>query len=157
MKKISALLFLSLLLCSCGSSETKYSVGDTWVIQLLDNYSVECNFKEIVDNKLFITIKNVNMDDSYGFAIMSYGHYYKGEYNYVTDVFANNEEMELKVIEFLPMSFYVINPFEETNEIELWFDKDIDVFKKINLRRVEFYLRTGLVDNLGIDLELFTY
>ena len=43
---------MTLFLCSCGSKTIKYSHSDTWVIQLSDEFSLECHFDEI--NRIII-------------------------------------------------------------------------------------------------------
>lgn len=144
---------MNLFLCSCGSKTIKHSPGDTWVIQLSDEFSLECRFDEINSKQLILTLSKVNKDDLYNFAIKSN---ISNDNIYISDLYVNNEQVEMKTTGIIPTSYYEINPFNETNKIIIQFNREIDVFRKIDIKTDNTFWGSEDKDFLGIRIFLYT-
>lgn len=109
---------------------TKYSPGDTWNIELNDDYSVECHFVEITSEHLIFTIKKENPNDTYNFAIRDD---IPSDYIYVNDI-----KISPTTIGVIPMTSYYVEEFSEINTIKILFSSETEEYKKINIDSYTF-------------------
>lgn len=149
MKKVLVLVILTfvMLLTSCGTKHTKRNVGDTWDIQISDEYSITCTFNEINDERLVITLKKKSVDDTYNFAI-------KGGVP-CDHIFVNEERLHLKSAGVLPVSYYDITNFEDEIEVIFPFRSDTDTFKKIDVEAYDAFWRQGDRRFIGVAIVLY--
>lgn len=125
---------------------TKYSPGDTWNIELNDDYSVECHFVEITSEYLIFTIKKENPNDTYNFAIRDDMPF---DYIYVNDI-----KISPTTIGVIPMSSYYVEEFNEINTIKILFSFGTEKYKKINIDSYTF-LNKGNKKYIGITIYLY--
>lgn len=149
MKKVLVLVILTfvMLLTSCGTKHTKRNVGDTWDIQISDEYSITCTFNEITDERLVITLKKKSVDDTYNFAI-------KGgvpcDY-----ILVNEERIHLESAGVLPISYYDIVDFEDEIEVIFPFRSDTDTLKKIDVKAYDTFWSQGDRRFIGVRIILY--
>ncbi len=128
---------------------TKYSPGDTWNIELNDDYSVECHFVEITSEHLIFTIKKENPNDTYNFAIRG---------NIPCDyVYVNDEMISPKAIGVIPFSFYDVEEFKEINTIKIPFREGTEEYKKIDIDSSNIFFPEGTKIYIGINITLYKF
>lgn len=151
MKKITH-LFISafiIILTSCGSNTTKYSPGDTWIVDLTSDISLKCKFEEINNESLLITLSKMDKDEDYNFAI-------KG--NVPCDfIFVNNEKIGCKTTGVIPISYYDVTNFADTNSIRLPFREGTEEYKKIDIKAYDSFLNEDNKSYIGITIILYKY
>ena len=128
---------------------TKYFPGDTWNIELNDDYSVECHFVEITSEHLIFTIKKENPNDTYNFAIRG---------NIPCDyVYVNDEMISPKAIGVTPFSFYDVEEFKEINTIKIPFREGTEEYKKIDIDSSNIFFPEGTKIYIGINITLYKF
>ena len=151
---IFTLSFLILSLSSCGSRTKKYTVGDTWTIELPDEYSLECHFVEMRSRQISLTLNKVNEEDNYNFAIKS-NISTDGSGLYISNLYASDVRIEVETTGIIPTSYFRINPFNKSNKIKIFFSKDIDAFKKIDIKGTDFFMGVPDLHLIGIRIYLY--
>ena len=149
-KRIIAFILLCVVgLSSCGSNAVKYSPGDTWKIKLTDEFSLECHFEEINTERLVFTLNKVNREDTYNFAI-------KGSIP-CDYLFVNDEKVCMKTAGAVPISYYDVTQFRETNRITIPFREGTEEYQKIDVKAYHSFLKEGDRSFIGVAILLYKY
>lgn len=141
---ISLIFILGLTSCS---KTVKYSPGDSWTINISDEFKLIVKFEKIDQSELVCSLDKYDEKDSYNFAIKA---------DIPCDyLYFNNETLYQKSPGVIPISYYTVPNFDSHNQLTIPFRDGTEAYRKIDIVPYNLFVKVDGIDYLGIRIILY--